>query len=503
MKKTMQTTFGDPDPLDISRWIVDTFSANNSCEQKQRMAIEQKYAKITDITDNYNRKSVSYQLSKSDTLHSWLKYKEGFSADLVEKLLNEMDLKDGCTVIDPFMGSGTTAMVCMSKGINSIGFDILPTSEISIKAKQAVSEYRISELESILDWVQNYKVPNDYPRKVNEIKITEGAYPGSTSQEIQYVTEYFEESEYSHNAKTLVKLCILNSLERSSYTSKDGQYLAWDYRSKKSIESNNRREIKGKKTSKRLDKGDIPSFRSVLLSELSNVINDVKKIQSNPNHHNVTLMFIRGSFLFNAPTMESNIIDGVITSPPYCNRYDYTRTYALELAYLGLSEKQLSELRQELLSCTVENKSKIDRLKEYYASIGRIDSFNHINSLINNNEVLNEIDKALEYRLNTKEINNKSVLRMVHDYFSDLTFVYYELYRLCKSGSLVAFVNDNVRYAGEVIPVDYLCTYIAESIGFKPIAIHTLHQQKGNSSQQMKKYGRVPLRKSITIWMKP
>lgn len=47
-----------------------------------------------------------------------------------------------------------------------------------------------------------------------------------------------------------------------------------------------------------------------------------------------------------------------MTSPPYCNRYDYTRTYALELALLGTDEQELVRLRQEMLSCTVENRAK-------------------------------------------------------------------------------------------------------------------------------------------------
>lgn len=54
-----------------------------------------------------------------------------------------------------------------------------------------------------------------------------------------------------------------------------------------------------------------------------------------------------------------------------------------------------------------------------------------------------------------------------------------------------------------MIPVDFISTAIAEQIGFRPVKIYVLRQQKGNSSQQMKKYGRVALRKSITVWEKP
>ena len=123
-------------------------------------------------------------------------------------------------------------------------------------------------------------------------------------------------------------------------------------------------------------------------------------------------------------------------------------------------------------------------------------------SLVRGNKALQEINQALKHRNEKGEINNKGVLKMVDGYFTELAFLFAELYRVCKPGAYVAFVNDNVRYAGEVIPVDYLTTNLAEQIGFKPVKIYTLRQQKGNSSQQMKKYGRIALRKSITIWKK-
>ena len=212
--------------------------------------------------------------------------------------------------------------------------------------------------------------------------------------------------------------------------------------------------------------------------------------------------FIEGSALFEMTKLPTNSISACISSPPYCNRYDYTRTYALELAYLGVDKDKFNQLRQDLLSCTVENKPKTDAICEYYKTINRSQEFEQILSVAKNNKVLQEINMALQQRNNWGEINNKGVLKMVNGYFTELTFIFAELYRTCKSGAKVAFVNDNVRYAGEVIPVDYLTTLLAEQIGFKAVKIYTLRQQKGNSSQQMKKYGRIALRKSITIWEK-
>ena len=91
---------------------------------------------------------------------------------------------------------------------------------------------------------------------------------------------------------------------------------------------------------------------------------------------------------------------------------------------------------------------------------------------------------------------------MVEGYFTELAFVTFELYRLCKTGASVAIVNDNVRYSGEIIPVDLIMTDLAASFGFTPEKVYVLAQRKGNSSQQMGRYGREALRKSILVWEK-
>lgn len=170
--------------------------------------------------------------------------------------------------------------------------------------------------------------------------------------------------------------------------------------------------------------------------------------------------------------------------------------------YLGLNDDDIKRMRQDLLSCTVESKSKVECLKDFYESIGQEDRFEYIYSTIKANGAFNEIMSALHSREAHGDLNNNGVVRMVEGYFTELAFIYAELYRACKHGAMVAFVNDNVRYGGEVIPVDFLSSSFAEQFGFKVKKVYCLRQMKGNSSQQMGKFGRVPLRKSITIWTK-
>ena len=484
-------------------WKTSSFSADAFAEDRERRAIEEEYWKITEVTERFNRQSVSYQLSKKDRIHRWLKYKEGFSAELVRILLRDFDIHEGDHVLDPFMGSGTTALVCSMLGINSYGYDILPMSKVAIDAKSAVYEYDIDELQQILEEVKALELPSDYDEETPYVSITRDGYPKETAREIAYYTDFFSTSNHSRQAKNLIKLCILNSLERVSYSEKKGQYLGWDYRCPKIVAAVKDREEKGRKPfSTRIDKGEIPSLKETLMAELDVVVRDIIDIQSKPLDTRGESHFVEGSVLFEIPKMEAETIDGVITSPPYCNRYDYTRTYGMELAYLGKDDDDIRRLRQELLSCTVESKTKIDRLRDFYANIGRREDFERTLQIIKANKVLQEVNEALSRRNANGEINNKGILQMVDGYFTELGILFSELYRVCKPGAHLAFVNDNVRYAGEVIPVDYLTTDLAKDLGFKPVKIYTLRQQKGNSSQQMAKYGRVALRKSITVWKK-
>ncbi len=480
---------------------ITMFSHDNLSEEFERLMLERKYLPIVEETDEFNRKLVSYQANKKKEVHSWIKYKEGFSSELVKSFILEFGLGKNDYVLDPFLGSGTTLLTAYVEGVNSVGIDILPLCYEIAEVKSKIFEYDLEELNNAYSELCGLK-PDMVEGQINYIKITESAYPKETESELAYYEGWIKKSDYSENTKKLLKLVITSILEDVSYTRKDGQYLRWDYRSEKVKQANKKRNEAGKPQLKTLfNKGDIPSVRDSFLAGFKSAIQDIENMQST-KHNSAEIKILKESVLYALPKLESDKFSAVITSPPYCNRYDYTRTYALELAYMGVNEKKIRELRQSQLSCTVENKCKLQQLEEYYRSLNRISDYEKIVQIIENNSVLNEINHALQNRLENGEINNKGILSMVNEYFTELTFVFYELYRTCKPHAKVVFVNDNVRYAGEVIPVDFLSTDIAEKIGFKPVKIYVLKQKKGNSSQQMDKYGRLPMRKSITVWEK-
>ena len=441
------------------------------------------------IDDALTRKLVSFQANKTRTYYRWYKYKEAFSADLVEYLFRKYNvIKD--KILDPFAGAGTTLFASSSLGYDSEGIEVLPVGQkiitANILARGADKQKIIFGLESWLSqkpWNDKGKI-----KDFEVLRITDGAYSLKTHQKIgRYLKDL--ESEPSE-VKEILLFALLCILEAISYTRKDGQYLRWDYRS-------GRRN--GKNT---FDKGKIFSFDEAIVKKLNEIKNDMRL----SDHRNDLFSFIRediqtgeigllkGSCLDILPKLKNHTYSGIITSPPYCNRYDYTRTYALEHAILGINEIKLLGLRQAMLSCTVENKVKklIDFNHEWQTAIDICDNLSLLQHILN----------YLDYKKDKKELNNNGIARMVRGYFYEMSCVIQECYRILNKDGVMFMVNDNVRYAGAAISVDTILSKIAESIGFKIANILVLPQGKGNSSQQMDKYGREALRKCVYIWRK-
>ena len=58
-----------------------------------------------------------------------------------------------------------------------------------------------------------------------------------------------------------------------------------------------------------------------------------------------------------------------------------------------------------------------------------------------------------------------------------------------------------MRFGGEPIPVDLILGEMAEARGFRVQSIEVT-RTKGNASQQMGRYGRLPARESLSTWIR-
>lgn len=440
-----------------------------------------------------DRAMVSFQASKTESESRWFRYKEGFSGALVRFICDQVGLTQG-HVLDPFAGSGTTLFAASGMGLDATGIELLPSSIEGVEVRRLLlgtDRLRIADALQAICNARGWEASGP-ERRFSHVRITEHAFPEKTEALLGRFLYHADHVGDPVVARVLrfAALCVLESV---SFTRKDGQYLRWDHRSgRQNVNSNH------------FDKGHIAGFSEAICAKLDQMVGDLRRDETGAptlfgspdvGHMRGKIQVISGSCLDILPTIAAQCFDGLITSPPYCNRYDYTRTYALELAMLGVGEEDLRRLRQTMLSCTVENRAK-DGLRGRYSPW----LYTGAETAWKSQDLLQRVLSYLTACRDEGVLNNAGIPRMVGNYFLEMALVIFESARILKPGAPFVMVNDNVRYHGAHLPVDLILSDFAVQAGFEVEKIWVLPRGKGNSSQQMGAHGREELRKCVYIW---
>ncbi len=462
---------------------MELVTSPNGGSVTERQRLQDRFGERLSVNLAFNRKTVSYQGNRNAAGLRWIKYKEAFSKELVEDFIDEYQ---PASLLDPFAGIGTAPLVAAGNGISATGIEIMP---VGVLAGQAIAQTANGVSRSALESVGNRLVEHiaSDESALSEyafphVKITESAFPDTTEADIAKARRFIEEIG-EPTLRALMNFACMSILEDVSYTRKDGQYLRWDYRSGRSLRS-------------RVDKGPILPFRHALEHRLTQMVQDIRTLKRELGWGYPTLL--TGSSLELLRTLPSESFDMVITSPPYANRYDYTRTYALELAWLGYDQADFADLRQQMLSATVENKPKQEWLRRTYG--GDSGLLERAQRMYQDQGATREVLHILRQRQG--ELGNRHVIRLIEGYFFEMAIIVAELGRLVRPGGTVIMVNDNVQYHGEELPVDLILADYAEQSGFVCADIWTLQRGKGNSSQQMRRFGRREIRKCVYRWVR-
>ncbi|MCL4458511.1 MAG: site-specific DNA-methyltransferase [Chloroflexi bacterium] len=399
---------------------------------------------------------VSYVGNKGIPVLRLYRYKEAFAFRFVEEFISRFGLCEKDYIFDPFCGMGTTLFAASQKGIPSIGVDKLP---IAVFVAQTLPLFYTLEPGQIKETFEKLrtKVLQAPPAVIAlDVTIMKVAFPPDTLLALRKWKTVIDDLESP--LRDVFLLLFLSILEPCSYTSKDGQFL---------------RLIREKK---------VADTEEALQGKVYEAERDIRLVKE-----------IRWKQPVQSPAVylgdTRNLSDiafecqptAIITSPPYANRYDYTRTYSLELCFHFVRNfAELKDLRFSILRSHIE--SKVDsREKPPHRAVSEVV------------DILRERGKAL---------NNPRIPDMLTGYFVDMQRVITEWAWVLGPGARVAMVVDNVRFEGESLPVDLVLSDMAEEAGFQVEEI-IVARYKGNSSQQMGKYGRVPVRESIVIWRKP
>lgn len=403
------------------------------------------------------RNLVTPKYTKNRPIYDWFIYPHSYDKILVEQIISIFQLKSGDVVWDPFLGAGTSVITCLENGISAVGSDLLPLSIIVTQAK--ISTYDIEELRSNYSTI-NFSISKNATDRFADIPIVKKALFEDTRLLFSSILAQIESLPEKNQPFFITAL--LSVLEKVSMTRKSGGWLK--------IEPNNIVSVE--------------SAKEIICKRIEKMICDV----SSSKERNQIFKTIRphdvwiGDARFSRP---DSLVNAIITSPPYLNRHDYTRVFALELSLAGIANSsELKDLRYCTLRSHVEAKKQADQDKPL------LDNYKEpelIRSLLCEMAKNGKVDSRVE--------------KMIIGYFEDMYLVLDNNYKALKPDGFAAYVIGDVRFYGVMIPVTEIICQLGIMVGFFPEKVY-IARYRGNSAQQMASYGREKSMESVIIFRK-
>lgn len=410
------------------------------------------YSKIYDSIMQFNK-------NKTVSIHQWYPFVEGYSREFIESILNELNYIPEM-VLEPFSGSGTTALELQFKNISCTSFEVSPFMHL-LSSVKLYNNYNIDTLNILLFNLKD--TLTNLPRRIRNIRNIEKVPFGRTVVksdslkkwnfndesldgilDIKYAISLIEDNAY----KDLFRIALASILLEVSNLFRNGKCLSYK---------------KDWQTRKILNRSDV---HNLFLSKVENVIrNDIAILQESSNECGVDnyeqLHF--GDVRTKIFAVPDNSVDLIITSPPYLNSRDYTDIYMLELKVLDLVSNydELLQLRKNTLRSHVQVK---------YGELRELD-----------------VPTLKEYfnKLSEKEIAlwNTELLNMIKGYFLDMDHLFEQFKRVMQPEKFIYFNVANSAYFGEEVKVDIIISEIAINHGFELVEIRKARNLKSSSQQ--------------------
>jgi tRNA G10 N-methylase Trm11 len=374
--------------------------------------------------------------AKSAPVHRWFVFPHSYAPQLVEWTLDLLDVRARGVVLDPFCGAGTTLVEAQRLGFRAVGTDLLPLAVLASRAKtKPLRRGDVVAGRQAIVRAARSAAPKAPPPPTLNRALTPAAY-GRLASALR--------AARGHAATDCLSLSVLSAASRFSALVADGGWL--------------------RRVEPELASSDVPD---AIAEAIGLVEEDIELIDGEPAR--VEIADAR-----RLPLADSSV-DAVITSPPYPNRHDYTRVFAVELELgFGLGDT-VKDLRYQALSSHPEA-----RPRERPAGYAEPETLHR------------------RIREVTAEHPDGRIPRMLRGYFEDMFAVLSEVRRVLVSGGGAAFVVGNAQYCGVSIPVDEHLADVAEQVGLRVEYVVPL-RLRGNSAQQMAAHGRRPSRESAVV----
>lgn len=390
--------------------------------------------------------AATFALNKGEPIHRWYPYLEGYSSCLIDDIINEICSDNIHTILDPFCGTGTTALVASSHGIKSYYCETNPFMQQVIEAK-------INSVKRLRDTGIRGKHLKIFLQEIENERF-----------EFCLESPKWDGFEKFFDPEVLVKLKALKK-KVDGIADEDTRNIALVLLASVTV-----------KASKMIRQGDLRFAKeSEKKDEDANILsNFIFKIKLAINDiENVSYPTLTETVLLAADSRDIDIenkIDCIITSPPYLNGTNYIRNTKLELKLSGhiFSEKDLPS----------------------FHSKGIIAGINSVSSRNINFETPDVVRPYLEEL--EPVAYDKRIPIMVAGYFNDMKKVIERLsYVMRNNGYFIIDIGDS-QFAGVHIPTHKLLSKICESYGFELYEENILRERRSKNgmilSQRLLKF---------------
>lgn len=373
----------------------------------------------------------------------WRNFKEAFAPELVAQAISEC-ARPVKRCIDPFGGSGTTALACQFLGVEPVTIEVNPYLADLIEAKLTVYDppallQDFSRLKKGLRAAPFYDLNHLPPTFVEPGLNGRWIYSKEVAQRIEAYREGISKLRNETHRRFFLALLggVVVNVSNVLISGKGRRY--------------RKNWLTRQASPAMLDKAFTHRVEEALIELTAHAFRPVS-----------SFTLLRGDsreLLHEAPRA-----DLAVFSPPYPNSFDYTDVYNIELWMLGYlsSTDSNRSLRQSTLT------SHVQILREYAPKPSGSGTLDHVSTRLHE-----QVDSMW----------NKHIPSMVDAYFSDMRRIFLDLQeKLDSDGEVWAVVGDSL-YAGTRVPVAEILKELALDMGYRWIKSDAFRSMRSSAQQ--------------------